>query len=126
MADIDVSRVLIETARAAGVVVYESLPDDVTKRLPCVVLEELGDVGLRPDFHERAGYSYSGFAATKAGAKAVTQAARRAWFAAANLGAVTAGGRMGFFRDDVHPYPIDTGMSGVFRAVGTCTVSARP
>lgn len=124
---LDAAVVLRDIAAAAGVTVFVDYPDDVTSHLPCVVLTELGGRGLWPEFHEQAGFSYAGWATTRRGAMAVARAARVAWHAAArSAGPATSGGRLGRFRDDVSPAPTPTGMVGVFRADGTCTVTIRP
>ena len=122
----DVDDALIEVAAAAGVAVFADMPRDITRAMPCVVLDQVGGSGLRPDNHERMGVSYAAFASTRRAAFELAKAARRAWFAAARAATPTAGGRVGYIAEDLAPMPVPTDMAGVHRSQGTVTVSLRP
>ena len=122
----DVDDALIEAAAAAGVAVFADMPRDITRSMPCVVLDQVGGAGLRPDHHERMGVSSAAFASSRRAAFELAKTTRRAWFAAARAATDTAGGVIGYIAEDLAPMPVPTDLAGVHRSQGTVTVSLRP
>ena len=117
---------VIKAALAPVGEMFVEPPLPIIDHIPCVVASLIDGESPWVDVLERPRYTIEAWAESRQDAQLLAQSAIAELVAAWRSQQPLAGSALNFVRVNSRPVPVDSGIKGVYRSLGTVTLSIRP